>query len=341
MGAMHRSGLIVREDRDRVGSLTLALEALLRWAGANVRYRSLDAALGLSLRTTAVRRRSCLGWWSTFGSDVYLAETARMFGIRIRALHPPEAAAGLSVHGPFEQHFEASYRPLVVRALEHGQPVIAWRGWPDARESLWGVITEVTDAGLGLAGTVMWSHGAIVPLLTPPVQVYVVEEVRPRVPDDDALIRAATLRFRDVLHNRMGDDPGVVTGVEALDVWLERLKGDAVCPTCAGRGDRGGRCHVQHARFLTSHRASGVRFFRHYRDGVDRGLKTMIDALLVECQGWIDALGTSRDPAAVEVLVKSPEGRDALAAGIRAARTFETAMTEAIERLGDALGSGA
>ncbi len=334
MAVMDLSGISVRDAKDRIGSLSLALESLLRWAGANTSYRSLNASLALPLRTTAVRRSACLGWWSTHGSDAFLGETAQMFGLRIRALHPPDAAVGLSGHQPFEQHFEASYAPLVRRALEHDQPVIAWQGWPDARAWLWGVITGVCKEGLGFCGTVMWSHGKVVPIVKPPIQLYVVEEVVPSEPGEEEMLGAAAVRFQKVAHNAVEHDPDVVTGVEACDAWLERLRSEEVCPTC---GVRGGRCHVQHARFISADRGSGARFFGHYRDGAGGAIRGVIEALVAECQGSIDSLATSRDPGAVDVLIRTAEGREALAAGVRAARTFDQATAAAVDRLAAAL----
>ncbi len=331
---MDLHSLLVRDVEDRIGSLTLALEALLRWAGGNVRYRDLNAALALSLRTTAVRGRACLGWWSTHGSDTFLNETARLYGLRLRAVHPPQAAVGLSEHPPFAQHFDASYAPLVRRALEHGQPVIAWRGWPDARAWLWGLITHTCDEGVGFGGTTMWSHGKRVALVSPPVQLYVVEEIVPREPAGDELLSTALRGFQHIMGHPDGADADVVTGSEAYDLWLERLELGEICPSC---GDRGGRCHVQHARFLSSHRASSVRFFQHFRDGADAAMQPLFDALAANCKGPIDALATSRDPQAVDTLVRTPEGRRALSIGVRAAQTFDAAVSDAIDRIAPAL----
>ncbi len=326
--------LVVHDVKDRIGSLAMAMEALLRWAGANVRYRDLNAALGLSLRTTAVRGNACLGWWSTHGCDAFLVETARLYGVRLRALHPPEAAVGLSEHEPFGQHFDASYAPLVRRALEHGQPVIAWQGWPDARAWLWGLITHTRDEGVGFGGTTMWSHGETVLLASPPVQLYVVEEIAPRELSDHELFDLAVRGFRNAADDSAAADSNVVTGETAYDLWLERLEKDEVCPTC---GNRGGRCHLQHARFLSSHRATGVRFFEHYRDGADETLQPLFDALAANCKGPINALTTSRDPQAVDKLVKTAQGRAALAVGVRAARSFDIATAEEISRLTNAI----
>jgi len=331
---MDLSALVIHDIPKRLGSLPLSLMALQRWSGGNTQYRSINAVLGLSVRTTAVRGSSCLGWWSTHGCDRFLIEAAAMFGMRLRPVHPPAAAVGLADHGPFDQHFEASYAPLIRAALDHGQPVLAWCGWPDARASLWGIITTTCDDGIGFAGTTMWSHEQLVALIRPPIQLYIVEEIRPRHPDNAQLLRAAVSRFRAMLNDRQNDDSRILGGVAAYDEWLRRLTTEDVCPSCS-KGH--GKCHVQHARFICSDRASAVRFFEHHRDGAEGRLRAAIEALIAECRGPINALATSRDPAAVDVLIDTPRGREALAAGVQAAKSFESAVADALNQLAEIL----
>lgn len=330
MWLMDLSTLVVRDLEGRDSSLTLALEALLRWAGGNVRYRSLNASLALSLRTTAVRRDACLGTWSTYGCDAFLEDTADAFGLRLRDLHPPEASVGLSDHAEFRQHFDASYAPLIRRALENNQPVLAWQGWPDVRAALWGIITQTSDQGVGFAGTTMWSHGQIVALPDPPIQLYVVEECIPRDPDDAELLRHTLRRFASTLRSQLNGDPDVVTGPDAYDLWSARLSHEEPCPTC---GPRGGRCHVQHARCVTSDRASGIRYFLHYRDGADDTTRPLLDALLGLCHTTIDLLAVSRDPARVDILLRTVEGRRVLSIGLESAQSFDRAAADIIARL--------
>ena len=64
-----------------------------------------------------------------------------------------------------------------------------------------------------------------------------------------------------------------------------------------------------------------------------------LDALVAECKGTIDALATSRDQAAVDVLIQTRQGRDALAAGVKAAQSFGLAVTSAIDQLNTRLGN--
>ncbi len=331
---MDLSALVIHDIPKRLGSLPLSLMALLKWSGGDVRYRSVNAALGLSVRTTAVRGSTCMGWWSTHDCDRFLVEAAAMFGMRLRPVHPPAAAVGLADHEPFDQHFEASYAPLIRTALDHKQPVLAWCGWPDARASLWGIITTTCDDGIGFAGTTMWSHEQLVALIRPPIQLYIVEEIRPRHPDNAQLLRTAVSRFHAVLCDQQDDNSHILSGVAAYDEWLRRLSTPDVCPSC---GSGGGKCHVQHARFICSDRASAMRFFEHHRDGSEGKLRAAIEALIAECRGPIHALATSRDPAAVDVLISTPQGREALAAGVQAAKSFDSAEAEALNQIAEIL----
>ena len=328
MGFMDLSSLLIRDVEERFESLTLSLVSLLRWAGGNVHYRDVNAALGLSLRTVAVRGRISPGWWSTYACDRFLMDAAAMWGVRLRPLHPPEAAVGLTEFEPFDQHFTASYAPLIQAALEHDQPVLAWQGWPDVRAPLWGIITQTSAEGLRFAGTTMWSRGQGVPLVAPALQMYVVEEIDLRRPSDDELFRTVVGRFLAVLREPYGADPNVVTGSEAYDLWLEHLEEPGDQPV-----DENGRGHVHYARCLTGDRAAGIRFFRHFRDGAEGDVRHFIDAIMAECRGEIDVLGTMRDEKDVRILIRSVEGRRALAAGVRAAQSFERAMPQAVEAL--------
>ena len=102
--------------------------------------------------------------------------------MQIREVHPPEAARGLEDAAEFEQHFDASYRPLILRAMENGQFVLAWRGWLGERELSWGWIRAACDEGMGFRGSTIWSEAELNPLradllVRPAVQLYIVERI--------------------------------------------------------------------------------------------------------------------------------------------------------------------
>src|SRR5690606_11352344 len=109
--------------------------------GATFDYDDLCAALGVSFAAVSVGSESSPGWWTTYGRDAFLAPAARLFGLHVRDLHPPEVALEMTGAEEFGQHWELSYKPHIQQALRNGQPVLAWQGWPDVRWPFWGVVT--------------------------------------------------------------------------------------------------------------------------------------------------------------------------------------------------------
>lgn len=185
--------------------------------------------MGVAWGAVAVPFESNLGRWSMYARDAFLVTGARLFGMTIRGVHPPEAARGLPDSPEFGQHFDASYRPLVHRALEHGQPVLAWQGWPGADAVCWGEIVDTSDEGIGLRGRVHAPSEApttsadVVTLVTPPVQLYVVETLVHRTPEASECLDTARSNARRVLGNDLTDRFGVVSGPTAYDSWIKRL----------------------------------------------------------------------------------------------------------------------
>lgn len=301
------------------------------WAGLDLHTRVYNAALGLSFMTSTSRDpHECMSLWMTYGRHAFLPEAAALFGMRVRALHPPAAAVGLQGSQEFVQHFEASYKPLIEKALENSQPVLAWRGWPDYREAFWGIITETHDSAIGFQGTTMWSRSLSVPLVTCPLLCYVVEETSPRMPDHRELLKFSILNAQKVLHNRLDGDFGLITGPEAYEPWLERLAGD---PQCVAHGVSANHCHLQMTRFVTYARQSAIRFLSHYRDGLSEDLQPLVDTLMAQCQGIGNALATSAEQTSVETLYHTKHGRETLATSVRGAQAFEQSIMSAIDEL--------
>ena len=321
----------IHNAEDQWESLALALQAVAGWAGLELDYDSLCAAAGLSFMTASTGRDDdCLASWMARGRDACLVEAAALFGLRLREIHPPDAARDLDRAPEFAQHFEASYQPIVRHALKNGQPVLAWGGWADRRHAMWGVITEPDARGIGLAGTTIWSAGRTVPLISPPAQLYVVEEVAPRRPTDQVLLCLSINAARRALHDELGGRWGLVTGPRAYDHWALRLAGDVVCPPC---GDGAGRCHWRMARCVASARQTAVRYLDCQRDGAAAQVQPLIDTVITHCRGLTDALAASRDEESVRRLIGSPQGRQALADGVRAAQACERAIAAAIDEL--------
>lgn len=159
-------------------SLAYAIRAIARQAGIEIGHRKLIAALGFD--SSAVHSPATT--LNMFGRDTRLIDAGRQFGMQIREVHPPEAARGLEAAAEFDQHFNASYRPLILRALENNQGVIAWRGWAGERELSWGWIRIACEEGAGFRGATIWSERELNSLrndllVRPAVQLYIVERV--------------------------------------------------------------------------------------------------------------------------------------------------------------------
>ncbi len=159
-------------------SLAFAVRAIAKQAGVRIDHAELVAALDWP--TLAVPSPGATP--AMFDRDAHLIDAGKRFGLQIREVHPPEAARGLEAAAEFDQHFDASYRPLILRALENDQGVIAWRGWAGERELSWGWIRTACDEGVGFRGATIWSDRELNSLrndllVRPAIQIYIVEQV--------------------------------------------------------------------------------------------------------------------------------------------------------------------
>jgi hypothetical protein len=322
---------------DRTFSLTLALRSIARDAGCEIDVDDLHAALGLPLFTCAVPPLNELGCWLMYGRDAFLVPAARLFGLTIRELHPPEAALGLSGAAEFEQHFVASYRPLVARALENEQPVLAWQGWPLDRHLMWGLITDTCDEGVGVVGAMNMTldgpdPATAVPLFTPPVQLYVVEEIAPHQPDPEALVEMALRHARRVLRGEPASRWGMAVGAAAFRYWYERIKS---CSFCSLPNPVFVRGHQALATSIMAAHLSAIRFLE--RQGPRAGSKFdgIIEPLTVLCRLLADTLRESTDFHLFRKLVEKPEGRKKLTGQFKNAERFAMDMLAILARLPD------
>lgn len=217
-------------------SLAQGLRAVLAAHRVERSYLELVALLGLGARFR-VSPAECIAEWVLAAQDVRLVETAALYGLQLREMHPPDAAVGVTRSAEFPAHFRDSYVPLIRRALEHGQPCLARRGWPPPNAAAWGVITAAE--GETLLGITSELDGARVPLIGPAVQVYVVEDYRP--------VPAGTLSTERLLAHAV--TAATVSGAEIAAGYAPRnayLKswqqwrsdhGAQACPGCGGRAD--------------------------------------------------------------------------------------------------------
>lgn len=267
-------------------------------AGGKIERDDLHAALGLTFLIGVPGDETMAPHiWPMLARDAFLVAGARIFGFGIRDVHPPEAAVGLDQVSVFRQHFDASYKPLIARALENNQAVLAWQGWPGANAYQWGVIGGMGegDGGIGIAGRagsdlqVDGVGASEVELVDPPVQLYVVETYDAAEPPIDELFRVACRHARHALENQCGARFGVTTGPEGIDRWIERLHlvevGDAnYAARLAG--------HQSSARELVVGFESGIRFLKRQQDRVSAEWGKMIPHMIASCHKAATALAS-------------------------------------------------
>ncbi len=313
-------------------SLPLALCTIARRAGYDIESDHLLAALGLSWTALAVPSEPDLARWLMYARDAFAVEATRLFGITLRPLHPPEAARGLSDAAEFVQHFDASYRPLILRALENNQPVLAWRGWSGSHPTgmtdlMWGIVERSSKKGVGFEGTLFpatidrFAENAT--LCRPPVQVYVVETVTPTQPDRDELLDMALSHVGLVLDNKLQERFGVLTGPQAYDAWVQRLSEAQEEESDPARVVRE---HRHLALSLMAAHESGVRFLRSYVGGAQRKNRAIGEALIPLCESVISCLQASETAAASPETLATAENRQKISEPLARARDTTVGM---------------
>ena len=211
-------------------SLSLAVQAATQALGGARDLVDIHHALGLPLLMTASPTDAGVREWALLARDAFLMQAAPCLGLTIRALHPPEAARGLACAAEFRQHFDASYAPLIRRALEHQQIVLAWQGWEREAEGLWGIITAEDSRGVGFSGfpfPVEPSPDDRPParlLHRPPIQFYVIESITCTVIDEIGWAQAAVRHTAAALQADLGARFGVLTGAPAYRRWAKVLR---------------------------------------------------------------------------------------------------------------------
>lgn len=343
---------------DRSMSLTLSLQAVLSQAGCVVDLDELHAVLGLSLLVCAAPIEYSSASWPTLARDAFLAETAKLYGVMIRDLHPPTSARGLHDAVEFPQHFDASYRPLILRALEHRQPILAWRGWSDEFEGLWGIVTGASDAGVGLEGVPLpefarprtsdaassalssdfssndssapsTSQMHPIPLTRPPVQVYVVESIQPVRPNQDEFWDVVLDYARRAYTIELAESFGVVTGSRAYDAWAACLSQEPASDEARREIARG---HVGMTQSILAGHRSAIRLFERNLDRVDEPLEKLLGGLLSCCGRLTNVLAPSPNIETVVSIFADAKERAKMISSLASART----IAEEVQRLLDA-----
>lgn len=309
---------------DRSFSLTLAVQTIAREAGCEIDIDDLHAALGLPLLTCAVPAQLDVACWPLYARDAFLMPAGRLFGMNIRDLHPPEAALGLSGAAEFAQHFDASYRPLVERALENDQPVLAWQGWggwPHHQGLTWGIIRGTCDDGIGLAGVIPGmpdtpDPGKTTALVTPPVQLYVVEGVTLESPDSGELLDMSLDHAYRAFRGEATARFGMLAGAAALHFWVDRIRSHRgavpVHPTFA-------RGHHALATSVVAGHQSAIRSFEQHLGAGSGAYDSVLRPVIELCKRIVASLRVSTDWSAMETLMGTLEGRGRLIADVIAA----------------------
>ncbi|MCA9253207.1 MAG: hypothetical protein KDA54_18925 [Phycisphaerales bacterium] len=159
--------------------------------------------------------------------DFALPEAAGLFGIRLRAMHPPRARFGLSESAEFAGHFADSYVPLIQRAIENGQRVLTLHGWSSTSSTTWGIVERCEQDGDAIWGAVpdrfeptQLSHAAL--------QCYVVEEIAPVEPTAEAVLARGAETALNLNARGTVVYPGLLTGETVLLrlIELHAARGD-------------------------------------------------------------------------------------------------------------------
>lgn len=332
---MKLDAILVRENPGEYESLVLALRAVARSAGVDLGYDALCAALGVSFCAASTPLLETPGWWMTYGRDAFLEEAAKLFGLTLRDLHPPDVGMNMAGTPDYPAHFEDSYRPLIVEALRNGQPVLAWQGWEGACAPFWGVLTRL-DGDL-LIGTTMWAEGRLVRLSAPASQCYVVEACDPYDPPPPSLF-AAAIRHGEAYMNRapfaspddVTEPPPIVTGPAAFDAWEAWLQRDDFGDPAVD--DRWAE-HRQHAEFVAEARLSAARFLKTCRTLAGEDRVETIDEAVACCESLAKRLEPSRDEGTVRTLFGNSTGRRKLLDAINAAEGDDRRLAVRLEDL--------
>lgn len=279
-------------DPDRIDPLAGTLAAVARAHGLPLTPGDWELRLGSGWVLAAPISGPSVDDLETGGAHV-LCETAAAEGLRLRPLHPPEAAAGLSGSVEFIEHYRDSYVPLIRHALAHGQAVLAWRGAQP--RGGWRVITATQDERFFgyLAGA-----GEPCDLSDPAHLVFVTESREPATIDVDASFIALARRVRTA---HSAAPPGVAMGFQALQTWRARLVEGDQERLLAGIAAR--RLRVADAmNALSDHLCAALRGIA--RDWAAEGLRSAESAAEAIARRWdrlteIDA-GVMRRLAVVE-----------------------------------------
>ena len=285
-------------------SLATCLRAVLAHLDMERPLAELTATLGLGAAVVAAPNDE-LAFWDTYARDARLVETAGLYGLRLRPLHPRDAAVGLDSSEEYAQHFLDSYVPLVAAALEHGQLVFAWQGWPAPGERLWGVITHRQASQL--CGHAPGHGGQLISLIGPALQVYVAEEQR----RTDEVLAAARLfahvarQACEMWAGAWAADAALYTGATAYEAWKDALR--------SRRKSRTGALpvHQQHclaARGVATARSHLAHWLRDVAESLTGNQQALAERWAATCDRVAGQLRLFDSARSVRTLFDEPDG---------------------------------
>ncbi len=308
-------------------SLAVSLRAILACHGLSRPYEEIVAVLGLGMATVAVPDDE-LGWWCTYARDAALLEVATRYGLQLRELHPPQAAMGLARSPGYARHFQDSYLPLIRRALEHGQRVLTWRGWPPPRERLWGVLVE--QAGGMLLGHTLWHRASPLPLIGPAHQAYIIEDfARPTTDWTPAQqFKTAVHATCSMWRGPWPVDGGLLTGSAAYDAWCEAL---AHPPARPASGRSLGWQHSQAIRVHTAARTALATWLRSIGGKLGGRDVELAARWAAACDQVVETLATCETAEDAEETFRAAGGACEVCEALRRAREIEARVIEQLD----------
>ncbi|MCG3126904.1 MAG: hypothetical protein CHACPFDD_01759 [Phycisphaerae bacterium] len=240
--------------------------------------------------------------WTGLGRHVQLAPACDLLGVRLRGLHPDWAARGLGTSAEFAAHFRDSYAPLIRRAIQHGQAVLAWRGWEGEPRPEWGLI-ESSEGDLFLGRGA--ADGAERRLIGPAHLVYVVEAVEPRdePPCAQRRLDFAVRSARRFWNDEPAED-GVLLGRAAYARWAAAARQPAMASDLLAA-----------LATVKSARHALARWLAVIGPQCDRGGAERCRTAVARLEKWRDAW-TEGEATPNEVLERGRETDEAVVAGL-------------------------
>lgn len=330
--------IVWTENAEQTESLALSLRAILAGRDVACAYEQLVALLGLGAAVTA-DPEECIAHWPQLARDAALRDAADVCGLRMRDLHPPDAAVGVYRSAEFPQHFSDSYLPLIRAALLNDQPVLALDGWaqPAGADTLnWGVLYRL-DGDLP-AGRVPASQGRDVRLTSAARQVYVVEDYAPTLGalDHPGVLFAVAVRAAQTFWSgRVALRHGVRSGAAAYQTLAAAIECGALCPRCRRTT---GVCAATAVGALIGSRRAHAAWLRSIAGELGRDHHRAAVQWADQCDRVADQVAPLRGETGAN---QSPAGRTG--SSRLAAALFEIGQTEAvtIARLLEATAQGA